>query len=328
MIVCALALMLLVACGTQTGTTPTGTPSQPEPPEPSVTPPAEPPSATPPAPSTTETAPATPPAETPPSESTLPPKGGVSPGACLIGAERIQLWCKTAVLPEVLAEENGCQFKVPATGDKPGGAVWVTRVPATLDDYIDAYREIYVGDETMELKPRSTRREKVPFTYFFWFTGENLLTIKAHKSICVSDNLKKIAIEAEEGQGQQQSCSDLNCRSYTFSTCPIGCNKECIPSAVTNTTQSADCEGYGSCRCIGEPRPAAVATDTTEPFCGTSVKDACSSNTDCKVGGCSSQVCGASADTAMTTCEYRDCFKAMDYALTCKCVSSQCQWAK
>jgi eight-cysteine-cluster-containing protein len=244
----------------------------------------------------------------------------------------VQFWCKTHTLP-VLKE--GCEFNVAATDGYPGGSVWVSKTPATLNDYLQAYQAFPGIDETMELKPRSTRREAYPFTYFFWFTSTDLITIKAHQAVCKSDYLKQIAIEVEQGVKAAPTCEQLGCHNFTYSTCPEGCNKECIPSAATPTGMvTVDCEGAGSCRCIGEPRPAGAplppplaAPLPSEPFCGRSLNDSCSVDADCVVGGCSSQVCGAAAAGEMTTCEWRDCYKADAYNLACKCVASKCQWA-
>lgn len=64
-------------------------------------------------------------------------------------------------------------------------------------------------------------------------------------------------------------------------------------------------------------------------FCGTSRKDACNINTDCIEAGCSGQICQAKdAEGGTTTCEWKDCYNAGKYGLTCKCVSNQCQWSK
>lgn len=238
----------------------------------------------------------------------------------------MQYWCKTHA-PPVLKE--GCEFNVPAVDNFPGGSVWVSKTSATLSDYLQAYQAFPGIDETMELKPRSTRREAYPFTYFFWFTGTDLITIKAHQAVCKSDYLKQIAIEVKQGIKVGPTCEQLGCHNFTYSTCPEGCNRDCIPSVTTSEAQTKDCEGAGSCRCINEPVPPAVVENVTglEPFCGKSLNDACSADTDCQVGGCSSQVCGAAASGELTTCEWRNCYKADTYNLACKCVAKMCQWA-
>ncbi len=66
-----------------------------------------------------------------------------------------------------------------------------------------------------------------------------------------------------------------------------------------------------------------------EPFCGWSTMANCESDKDCKTGGCSGQVCQpASEENAITTCEYRDCYNAKDYDLSCVCQGGICQWAE
>ena len=62
-------------------------------------------------------------------------------------------------------------------------------------------------------------------------------------------------------------------------------------------------------------------------FCGTSTLGTCDSDADCVTGGCSGQVCQSkSEEPVITTCEYAECYNASAYNLTCKCVSSKCQW--
>lgn len=63
-----------------------------------------------------------------------------------------------------------------------------------------------------------------------------------------------------------------------------------------------------------------------EEFCGSSTYKECSVDTECKVGGCSSQVCGAEKGF-VTTCEWRDCYDYKEYNLECKCVENKCQWS-
>ena len=68
------------------------------------------------------------------------------------------------------------------------------------------------------------------------------------------------------------------------------------------------------------------ATTSINEFCGSSTNAPCSGNSDCKAGGCSGQVCGSVNDSAMTTCEYTECYNAGSYGLTCGCSENKCQW--
>lgn len=62
-------------------------------------------------------------------------------------------------------------------------------------------------------------------------------------------------------------------------------------------------------------------------FCGTSTNGPCSVDADCITGGCSGQVCQSkSEEPVITTCEYRDCYNAQVYGLTCGCKNKKCQW--
>jgi eight-cysteine-cluster-containing protein len=62
-------------------------------------------------------------------------------------------------------------------------------------------------------------------------------------------------------------------------------------------------------------------------FCGRSTSGSCGKDSDCISGGCSGQVCQSkSEEPVITTCEYRDCYNAATYNLTCGCKNNQCQW--
>ncbi len=66
-----------------------------------------------------------------------------------------------------------------------------------------------------------------------------------------------------------------------------------------------------------------------EDFCGSSTDGSCNIKSDCRVGGCSSQICRSkSEDPMITICDYRECYDAGKYDLECKCVDDPCQWAK
>jgi eight-cysteine-cluster-containing protein len=63
-----------------------------------------------------------------------------------------------------------------------------------------------------------------------------------------------------------------------------------------------------------------------EPFCGRSTFGFCLSDSDCQAGGCSNQVCERKGEGTVTTCEFRDCYVAENYNLTCQCIDNKCQW--
>ncbi len=77
------------------------------------------------------------------------------------------------------------------------------------------------------------------------------------------------------------------------------------------------------------PLPTASPTPfpTAGPFCGYSTGGSCGSGVGCVVDGCSSQVCRSAAEQPVaTTCEYRACYDAGAYGLSCSCTNSKCQW--
>jgi len=62
-------------------------------------------------------------------------------------------------------------------------------------------------------------------------------------------------------------------------------------------------------------------------FCGRSTNGPCNQDSDCISGGCSGQVCQSkSEEPIITTCEYKECYNAAAYNLTCGCKNNQCQW--
>ncbi len=67
----------------------------------------------------------------------------------------------------------------------------------------------------------------------------------------------------------------------------------------------------------------------TQDFCGWSTNGECVYDSDCIAGGCSIQLCQSKDEApAVTTCEWRDCYDASKYGLTCGCVDGKCQWSK
>jgi eight-cysteine-cluster-containing protein len=66
---------------------------------------------------------------------------------------------------------------------------------------------------------------------------------------------------------------------------------------------------------------------TSDGFCGYSTNGPCSTDGDCFSAGCSGQICQSKSDeSSMTTCEWKDCYSAEKYNLSCKCMSGQCIW--
>lgn len=78
--------------------------------------------------------------------------------------------------------------------------------------------------------------------------------------------------------------------------------------------------------CAGEKVVSDDIVASSTDFCGSSTENACSSDSDCKSGGCSNQVCQGVKEEVMTICDYKECYKASDYGLDCGCVKGQCAW--
>jgi eight-cysteine-cluster-containing protein len=74
------------------------------------------------------------------------------------------------------------------------------------------------------------------------------------------------------------------------------------------------------------PKPFTIP-GKPESFCGRSTNATCKTDSDCVKGGCSSQICQGKAEEPMiTTCEYRDCYNAAAYNLSCGCDEGKCRW--
>lgn len=82
----------------------------------------------------------------------------------------------------------------------------------------------------------------------------------------------------------------------------------------------------GECESEGSYNNSNSSSENND-FCGTSTLASCSSDSDCNSGGCSSQVCEGKNEDKVTTCEYKACYDAYKYGLSCKCSSGKCKWA-
>jgi len=75
--------------------------------------------------------------------------------------------------------------------------------------------------------------------------------------------------------------------------------------------------------------PQLTEGSSTEEFCGWATEGTCSTDEDCIVGGCSNQVCQSiSEEPIVTTCEYKECYNAQTFGVSCKCLSNKCQWVE
>lgn len=71
------------------------------------------------------------------------------------------------------------------------------------------------------------------------------------------------------------------------------------------------------------------SNETLEGFCGVSTYGQCTQDNDCITGGCSGQICQSKKESSVvTTCEWRDCYDASKYGLTCGCEKGKCQWSE
>ncbi|MEM4359910.1 MAG: eight-cysteine-cluster domain-containing protein [Candidatus Bilamarchaeaceae archaeon] len=124
-------------------------------------------------------------------------------------------------------------------------------------------------------------------------------------------------------------CSALGTRSegwyikgrlIKYANC-TGCTARCEAIGTRSEGWYSSCDGSLIMweQCAGTHLP--------ERFCGWSTYGSCSSDSDCRVGGCSGQVCQSKyEESVITTCEYRECYNARAYGLSCECIAGRCQW--
>ncbi|MFW5703142.1 MAG: hypothetical protein ACOCXP_04230 [Candidatus Dojkabacteria bacterium] len=69
---------------------------------------------------------------------------------------------------------------------------------------------------------------------------------------------------------------------------------------------------------------------TDGEYYGESTFSSCNVDTDCNVGGCNGEICGAASETegAVSICLAPEEPLPTDLGYTCGCVSNQCQWAR
>lgn len=104
---------------------------------------------------------------------------------------------------------------------------------------------------------------------------------------------------------------------------PLDMQKSCGQWAEKNNIEIPTCIGSW----IIESGNCSWKCKNGDEFCGSSTNFACSTDADCKLGGCSSQVCqGKNEEDVITTCEYKDCFNSEKFGLSCGCFNNKCGW--
>lgn len=86
---------------------------------------------------------------------------------------------------------------------------------------------------------------------------------------------------------------------------------------------------YEKLTCLGEDCIEKVDSNEDieeSSFCGSSTQASCVSDSDCKTGGCSRQVCEGINENTITICDVKPCYNAGNYGLSCRCSSGKCKW--
>ncbi|MDI6745074.1 MAG: eight-cysteine-cluster domain-containing protein [Thermodesulfovibrionales bacterium] len=78
-----------------------------------------------------------------------------------------------------------------------------------------------------------------------------------------------------------------------------------------------------------QPEGFQISLQYKNGFCGWATGGECKSDSDCIKGGCSGQVCQSQKEApVITTCEWRECYNANKYTVSCRCVENRCEWGK
>jgi len=73
----------------------------------------------------------------------------------------------------------------------------------------------------------------------------------------------------------------------------------------------------------------ATITAVNSAFCGKSTFGSCQTDADCIKGGCSGQICQSkNEESAVTTCEWKECYNSAAYKVNCLCIKNKCMWSK
>lgn len=95
-----------------------------------------------------------------------------------------------------------------------------------------------------------------------------------------------------------------------------GCSPACVIDVASKKAEI-------NWRCTG-----LIPSDQGD-FCGNSTGRECSSDSDCKIDGCASQVCQSKKEeSSRIVCEYKSCYNADAYGLKCRCAEGGCQWTQ
>lgn len=175
---------------------------------------------------------------------------------------------------------------------------------------------------------------------------------------CGSANLPKSASSAKDANISMDSCaddSDCACGGVDRNTgrCFLGnieyqkryvdmsrqCPDFCSGIAGNLVTRCVDSKCMQMYECIAPSdckdgydciRNRCVSGKSSSPqSSGSGSNPECRSDSDCKAGGCSGQLClsASKSGSTYTTCEYREEFGCLKYA-SCGCVGGKCAWDK
>lgn len=127
-------------------------------------------------------------------------------------------------------------------------------------------------------------------------------------------------------------CKDNQCVQITRPASTCTTDADCKYGAEWCVTGACvPCDNSGQVCTIAcllvEPRNGCQPCKCQTSFCGWSSNGPCASDADCTTGGCSGQVCQSkNEEPIITTCEWRDCYSAQVYGVTCGCIDKQCRW--
>ena len=178
-----------------------------------------------------------------------------------------------------------------------------TQVELVFADAFDLYSNLLSCD-----RQNTTAQKDTCFTSFASDLGDS--------SFCsyVTDSLQRdrCGLKLAAKTGNWSICNGLSLIA-----------DDCYIEAAGSTRDAAWCNHVQNAS--AKVNCAAAANGTLQQ--GTGSAGACSADTECKVGGCSNQLCIGLNDTGISTCEFRPEYACYTKSFAkCGCVSGSCRW--
>ena len=154
---------------------------------------------------------------------------------------------------------------------------------------------------------------------------------------CVENNDPVTIDEFEALVEDATRCGPLHeCVLVDTYCCVRAVNADYVRTVRSANDRLVDADGACLARCISPDalvaacRAGECVAELREEggFCGHSTLGSCTSDADCRTGGCSGQVCESVTEPPTgTTCEWRQCYDDERHGVGCGCIDGQCAWS-